>query len=882
MFNFEIQIWTPPTPPQDENDLYIDHSLGFLYEHTIMPESLLPPIYVPKESNKRLRMDSSNGKFNIVNRFSLEDFIISTARKQKIRKEEGFSIPRSLFDRPSNAIIKLRRELVLQKMKGNLLGNDSAAVQRTLNSLGASCLIPQFPKIPPHFQTGIQYDALPQWAIHEDWSIIQVLQYFQDLPLNLLILSPGHIPNWDLVSDVVNAVSCNYRSPKYCKHHYETTIISREEGKTPLDTPKQKQKKQVKLAGQTQATIPVASTSNQQTRPVKTSQLFLQDNNLSFSQLCNQRFETIKQIANKRTPTLKPPFINPSPNKTKHLTLLSESGINYEQPLTPMQVAQNRSDRITREKQKAAEQQQQLASVQRQQHTQQQQMQVKQQQQQQIQSQQIKAILPPANVQGAQATQQQFQQAISAKVAALSKSPTNSAQMTNLTKALSQTATSANQGQHTIQQPIINQISINPTAAVSSDNTTQGVAIAQHQTGSVVSVATIGSPSQKLIAPVSQVGTQQVTRFAQSQAYKQLLLQRQQQQQLQLQRQGQPIQIQHAGKQATIGVAQQQTRFQIASTVNQPIQQSLIATSGVKTATTITGTIPVAIPVASTQQQRISTSSSPNITQQSLIATSAIKTTGSTNVNTGTLPVALPLSATQQQRILTTTANVSAASTQQVSGTQSLIAAANIKSASNVTGTLPVAVPVATSQQQRILTTSSSGKPTQQIITRTFLDSVQMAQLLKGQRSIVNTQSQQGTTQILHLQQQPSQQQQQQQTQQIIQNPVILVKTMPTPSTLAQSITIPVSAVTMSGMNIFPAQTTKISQTTPSTSNITLPANANTQLRHIQLLQKRPQQITQQQSQQQPQQSQQTQQLQLKQPSSGQTSNSEDNNKSTK
>ncbi|XP_023242373.1 helicase domino-like, partial [Centruroides sculpturatus] len=53
----QMPIWAPPTPPQEENDLYIDYSMGFLYEHTIMPESQLPPIYVKKET-KRLKVDN--------------------------------------------------------------------------------------------------------------------------------------------------------------------------------------------------------------------------------------------------------------------------------------------------------------------------------------------------------------------------------------------------------------------------------------------------------------------------------------------------------------------------------------------------------------------------------------------------------------------------------------------------------------------------------------------------------------------------------------------------------------------------------------------------------------------------------------------------------
>ncbi len=51
----------------------------------------------------------------------------------------------------------------------------------------------------------------PEWLIHEDWALLQCIQSLQDLPLQLLTNSPAHIPNWDLVSDVVNASSRTYR-----------------------------------------------------------------------------------------------------------------------------------------------------------------------------------------------------------------------------------------------------------------------------------------------------------------------------------------------------------------------------------------------------------------------------------------------------------------------------------------------------------------------------------------------------------------------------------------------------------------------------------------------------------------------------------------------
>ena len=55
-------MWCPPTPPQDENDVYIDQTMCFLFEPSVMPESDLPPIYIKKE-HKRIRVDPVLGKF---------------------------------------------------------------------------------------------------------------------------------------------------------------------------------------------------------------------------------------------------------------------------------------------------------------------------------------------------------------------------------------------------------------------------------------------------------------------------------------------------------------------------------------------------------------------------------------------------------------------------------------------------------------------------------------------------------------------------------------------------------------------------------------------------------------------------------------------------
>lgn len=60
-FDFPTQVWTPPTPPQDDNDIYIDPVMMLMYDSTPMPESKLPPVYIRKE-HKRLKMDPSGEK----------------------------------------------------------------------------------------------------------------------------------------------------------------------------------------------------------------------------------------------------------------------------------------------------------------------------------------------------------------------------------------------------------------------------------------------------------------------------------------------------------------------------------------------------------------------------------------------------------------------------------------------------------------------------------------------------------------------------------------------------------------------------------------------------------------------------------------------------
>lgn len=207
-------MWCPPTPPTSDDDVYVDYSLGFLYENTPMSEAQLPPVYVKKEPKKNRIETSSNDRSD-------------GRRPMKRHKEESVFAPRSLFDRPSPALIKMRRDMKLHK-------NRIIRPPMSMSGVKPTTVV----KPPTEQEQGLD------WMVHEDWALLQAIQVYQGLPLNLLILSPGHTPNWDLVADIVNNTSRIYRSPKQCRARYETVIVPREEGKLLYDTTPKKQKKQ--------------------------------------------------------------------------------------------------------------------------------------------------------------------------------------------------------------------------------------------------------------------------------------------------------------------------------------------------------------------------------------------------------------------------------------------------------------------------------------------------------------------------------------------------------------------------------------------------------------------------------------------------------------
>ncbi|XP_075178166.1 E1A-binding protein p400 isoform X10 [Anomaloglossus baeobatrachus] len=304
-----MPIWTPPTPPQDENDIYIDSVMCLMYDTNPIPESKLPPIYVRKE-HKRHKTDPA-----------------AAGRKKKQRHGESVVPPRSLFDRATPGMLKVKREG--KEQKKNILLKQQTQFAKPLPTL-----------VKPANESGPDN---PEWLISEDWALLQAVKHLLELPLNLTVVSPAHTPNWDLVSDVVNSCSRIYRSSKQCRSRYENVIIPREEGKLMFEAnPKKKTKS-------------IYKTKN--SRPLRTSQIYAQDEGVTHTQLFTNRFDLMKMTAGKRSPPIKPLLgMNPFQKNPKHASVLAESGITYDKPLPPIQVASLRAERIAKEKKALVEQ----------------------------------------------------------------------------------------------------------------------------------------------------------------------------------------------------------------------------------------------------------------------------------------------------------------------------------------------------------------------------------------------------------------------------------------------------------------------------------------------------------------------------------------------
>ena len=340
-----MPLWTPPMPPtagyltplnEQQADLAPDHLASIYNTLTIMDESELPGIYAKKDL-KRSAVEAFSPSMDK----SKEDFAGATYA------------PRSLFDRPVN-----QNKMRLKNQQRVQLPNRHPNLPTSVAGLRHPLPRPQ-----------VEAENAPDWLISEDWALLRAVREILELPLSLQITSPAHIANWDMVADMVNAVSHVYRGPRQCRSRYESILIPREEGRILLYDMSAAGASQAAAAAMAAASGKKNKKSKTSTklptkpnRPVKTSTMFKQDNNNGWSGLFTGRFSNVKTVRTKHPPTTKPLMVNPIPkNNPKHAQHLAEAGINYDQPLSPVTVAANRAERISKEQRDRAQDQRQLA-----------------------------------------------------------------------------------------------------------------------------------------------------------------------------------------------------------------------------------------------------------------------------------------------------------------------------------------------------------------------------------------------------------------------------------------------------------------------------------------------------------------------------------------
>jgi E1A-binding protein p400 len=318
------------------------------YTATTIPEDELPPVHVPRREKKTPPPERETKVICLPPSPSYPDTIpyspsgVSLDIKPKLTRRDEHPIsapsaaPRSLFDRPRGPA-----------------GRPTIARRPVPGTPNYPVATPPGPALPNKPSPLVRDpESGPEWTIQEDWALHQAVTSLQELPLSLTASSAGHIANWDMVADMVNAVSRCFRSAKQCRARYEGSLVPREEGRLLYDVTPKKIKKLGKLGMTKPEKKSLTPTTKQ---AMKTGALFKADNNNAFSTMFSGRFEMIKSLANKRTPSTKPLLVNPTMRNPKHAAVLAESGISYDAPLTPVMVAANRADRIAKEKARTAQ-----------------------------------------------------------------------------------------------------------------------------------------------------------------------------------------------------------------------------------------------------------------------------------------------------------------------------------------------------------------------------------------------------------------------------------------------------------------------------------------------------------------------------------------------
>ena len=142
-----------------------------------MSEAQLPPVYVRREHNKRQRLDVAPNLNRGDNRRAIKSHF------KEYHKDEASVIaaahqPRSLFDRPTPSLLKCRRDLKVYKYRG--------LIRSGLRNAATPALPPSLQQLhglrttlTTNKPSSTEIDGQPEWLIHEDYALLQVIEHFQ-------------------------------------------------------------------------------------------------------------------------------------------------------------------------------------------------------------------------------------------------------------------------------------------------------------------------------------------------------------------------------------------------------------------------------------------------------------------------------------------------------------------------------------------------------------------------------------------------------------------------------------------------------------------------------------------------------------------------------
>ncbi|VDM39698.1 unnamed protein product [Toxocara canis] len=102
---------------------------------------------------------------------------------------------------------------------------------------------------PPREREAADYEG-PEWNINEDYALLLAVAQEQHLPYHLHSSKPGHIVNWDFVSQLMARYTSffSFRSPRQCSIHYQLVVQPREEGRMMTLDPVTKKSRKVPVS----------------------------------------------------------------------------------------------------------------------------------------------------------------------------------------------------------------------------------------------------------------------------------------------------------------------------------------------------------------------------------------------------------------------------------------------------------------------------------------------------------------------------------------------------------------------------------------------------------------------------------------------------------